>query len=247
MFGFGTRSAKNRSFAQRWKGRLLKLLLTLLFLPWLLVLVMRWINPPVTAFMIETKIGLYAEHAPKTRLHHDWVQYRDIAPAMKLAVISSEDQRFAEHHGFDWEAIYRAHTHNLLSRRVRGASTISQQVAKNLFLWGDRSWLRKAVEAYLTVLIEMFWSKQRILEVYLNIAQFDQRIFGVGAAAKLLMHTTPARLSASQAALLAGVLPSPEKLHADAPSPYLRSRQYQIEHQIEKLGPQYLQQVEHPQ
>jgi monofunctional biosynthetic peptidoglycan transglycosylase len=119
-------------------------------------------------------------------------------------------------------------------------------VAKNLFLWSDRSWLRKAVEAYLTVFIEMFWPKQRILEVYLNIAQFDQRIFGVGDAAKLLLHSTPAKLDASQAALLAGVLPAPQHLHANAPTRFLRSRQYEIEHQMADLGPQYLQSIEHP-
>ena len=130
------------------------------------------------------------------------------------------------------------------SRNLRGASTISQQVAKNLFLWQGRSWLRKGIEAYLTLLIETFWPKQRILEVYLNIAQFDQRIFGVGAAARIICGTTASKLNSSQAALLAAVLPSPVRYHAVAPSPFVRSRQYAILQQMARLGGDYLDSLE---
>jgi monofunctional biosynthetic peptidoglycan transglycosylase len=244
MFRYRSDESRRGNFRKRWARRLRRLLLALLLLPVLLIAGMRWINPPTTAFMIETKIALYLQDAPKKRLRQRWVDYEDISQAMRLAAVAAEDQNFPNHGGFDWKAISRARSLNQRSRNLRGASTISQQVAKNLFLWQGRSWLRKGIEAYLTLLIETFWPKQRILEVYLNIAQFDQRIFGVDAAAKTICGTTASRLNSSQAALLAAVLPSPVRYHAAAPSPFVRSRQYGILGQMARLGPGYLDSIE---
>jgi monofunctional biosynthetic peptidoglycan transglycosylase len=159
-----------------------------------------------------------------------------ISPVMALAVIAAEDQRFPDHWGFDFNAIGRAFKYNNHSERMRGASTISQQVAKNLFLWSGRSYLRKGLEAGLTLGLEALWSKERILEVYLNIAEFGDGIYGVHAASGQFFGKTPDRLSRQEAALLASVLPSPRRLHADHPSPYLLARARWISNHMGKLG-----------
>ena len=143
-------------------------------------------------------------------------------------MIAAEDQNFPAHYGFDLKSINDALADRERGRRVRGASTISQQVAKNLFLWPEQSWLRKGLEAYFTVLIETLWPKQRILEVYLNIAEFGRGVFGVGAAAEVYFHKRAARLNVYDAALLAAVLPSPKRMRVNAPSSYVRSRQQWI-------------------
>src|SRR5262249_11532172 len=144
-----------------------------------------------------------------------------IAPEAPLALIASEDQKFPTHHGFDVQAIQDAMEDADEGERLRGASTITQQTAKNLFLWGGRSFVRKGLEAYFTVLLELEWPKRRILEVYMNIAEFGDGVYGVGAAANRFFRKTPAQLSGSEAALLASVLPNPKKLHAERPSPYV--------------------------
>ncbi len=151
-------------------------------------------------------------------------------------MIASEDQRFAEHFGFDFVQIERALSERDRGESVRGASTITQQTAKNLFLWGGQSWVRKGLEAYFTLLIETCWSKTRILEVYLNIAEFGQGVFGVGAASERYFKQPPARLNRSQSALLAAVLPNPIRLRVAAPSKYVRSRQAWILQQMNALG-----------
>lgn len=196
-------------------------------------------EPSGSAFMRHAQAQLRARHKPDT-IHHVWVDIERIAPAMKLAVIAAEDQRFFEHYGIDWEAVQDAMERNKRSKRLRGASTITQQVAKNLYLWPARSWLRKAVEAWFTVLIETFWSKQRILEVYLNVAQFDDDVFGVEAAARRFFHKPAARLNSYEAALLAAALPSPTRLRIEAPSAYLRHRQLIILAHMRRLGPEAL-------
>jgi monofunctional biosynthetic peptidoglycan transglycosylase len=245
MFGYKARLRRKRSFRRRWGFRLFLFCVFALLIPIPLILGMRWINPPTTAFMMQTKFALYADGKPYG-IKHKWVDYEKISPPMRLAVVAAEDQRFPLHGGFDWKAIMRANRHNGVSKRVKGGSTISQQVAKNLFLWRDRSWFRKGLEAWLTVLVEWMWPKQRILEVYLNIAQFDQRTFGVGAAAPRLLKKPPARLSASEAALLTAVLPAPTQFSAAKPTSYVRSRQYAILRQMARLGPAYLKKIEQP-
>jgi len=167
---------------------------------------------------------------------HRWVDSAQISPHMKVAVIAAEDQKFPEHRGFDVESINDAMEDRERGGRVRGASTISQQVAKNLFLWPGRSWIRKGLEAYFTVLVELLWGKQRILEVYLNVAEFGRGVFGVGAASEVYFGKRAAQLTPAEAALLAAVLPNPKRLRVDAPSRYVRSRQEWIMEQMRGLG-----------
>jgi monofunctional biosynthetic peptidoglycan transglycosylase len=200
------------------------------------VLALRWIDPPTTAFMIGDRIGAWLDDEPNYRLRHNWVDWPNIAAPLKLAVVSSEDQTFATHHGFDFKSINDALDDRESGRRVRGASTISQQVAKNLFLWPGKNWVRKGLEAWFTVLIEALWPKQRILEVHLNVAQFGRHLFGVGAAATTFFHKPASKLTADDAALLAAVLPNPVRLRADKPSRYVRNRQQWIMSQMRQLG-----------
>ncbi len=240
------RIGPRRGLGRRLLRRGLRVLLVLLLLPWLLIGSMRWIDPVYSSFMLATRIERSIEKIPKRNIRYRWVDYGNIAPAMRLAVIAAEDQKFAEHAGFDWQAMRKALRHNGRSARLRGGSTISQQVAKNLFLWRGQSYLRKVIEAYLTFIIELLWPKQRILEVYLNIAQYSPRHFGVSYAAEHFFATTPDKLSRSQAALLAAVLPAPMRYDAGNPSRYVRSRQYWIQRQMQRLGTQYLQRVEQP-
>jgi len=160
---------------------------------------------------------------------------------MRVAVVAAEDQKFPHHWGFDFESIAEAIEDQGPRRRVRGASTITQQVARNLFLWPGRSYIRKGLEAYFTILLELFWPKRRILEVYLNIAEFGDGTHGVYAAAKTSFGKHPSELTPSEAALLAAVLPHPKHLHANTPSPYVEERARWIEEQMEQLGgPTYL-------
>jgi monofunctional biosynthetic peptidoglycan transglycosylase len=155
---------------------------------------------------------------------------------MGVAVIAAEDQNFPDHFGFDWKAIEKAVAHNERSRKKRGASTVSQQTAKNLFLWESRSWVRKGFEVYFTLLLEATWSKRRILEVYLNIVEFGDGVYGVEAASNKYFGKHAKALTQSEAALLAAVLPSPLRLRADAPSSYVRGRQDWILNQMRMLG-----------
>ncbi|MEJ2041349.1 MAG: monofunctional biosynthetic peptidoglycan transglycosylase [Desulfosarcinaceae bacterium] len=209
-------------------------LAALMMLNLLVIVLLRWVDVPFSAFMLWHKLG------GKKVVYH-WVDWNQISPAAPIAVVAAEDQNFPFHHGFDFGAIAEALEENRHRNRPRGASTLSQQVAKNLFLWSGGGWLRKGLEAYLTVVIETCWSKKRILEVYLNIAQFGPQIFGVDAASRTYFGIPPARLSSSQAALLAAALPSPDHYHLDPPSPYVRLRAHQIEQQVRLLGgPSYL-------
>ncbi len=167
---------------------------------------------------------------------YQWTDWEAIAPHAALAVIASEDQKFPDHHGFDVEAIQMAIDDARDGGRLRGASTISQQTAKNLFLWPGRSLFRKGLEAYLTILIELCWNKQRIVEVYLNVAEFGDGLFGITAASERFFGKAPAELTADDAALLAAVLPSPGRLRADDPSPYVQERQAWIRRHMRQLG-----------
>jgi monofunctional glycosyltransferase len=201
----------------------------------LLVLLFRFISPPVSALMIERRIDSWSadgRYSPR----YKWVRFEQIAPVMAVAVIAAEDQNFLQHHGFDWHAIEKAIDYNQSSERTRGASTITQQTAKNLFLWSGRDWTRKGLEAYFTVAIETCWSKRRILETYLNIVEFGDGIYGVEAAAQTFFGKPAARLSADEAALLAAVLPNPRRFKVSAPSDYIRERQQWILGQMNQLG-----------
>lgn len=192
---------------------------------------------PFSAVMVERQISAWLTGDFGYLVHADWVDMDDISPYMGLAVIAAEDQKFPGHHGFDMAAIEKALSHNQRHEtRIRGASTLSQQTAKNLFLWDGRSWLRKGLEAGLTAGIETVWSKKRILTVYLNIAEFGTGIFGVEAAAQHYFHKSASKLTRSEAALLAAVLPNPIRFHANAPDGYVRSRQAWIMRQMQQLG-----------
>ncbi len=223
-----------------WFGRIARAILGLVLL-WsvlsaLSVLLFRWINPPYSAFMAETQLAAWARRDSAYVFRHSWVDLNRISPNLPLAVVASEDQKFPEHWGFDVAAIEKAYALNQHSHQVRGASTISQQVAKNLFLWSGRSYFRKALEAYFTVLIEGLWPKRRILEIYLNIAEFGYGTYGAEAAAQRFFHKNAARLTRGDAALLAAVLPSPERFSAAAPSHYVQQRRDWILRQMQSLG-----------
>jgi monofunctional glycosyltransferase len=223
-----------------WVGRIARAVLSIVLLLGLLsvgsVAVFRWINPPYSAFMAEAQIAAWASRDSSYVFRYSWVDLSRISPNLPLAVVASEDQKFPEHWGFDVESIEKAYALNQHSHRVRGASTISQQVAKNLFLWSGRSYFRKGLEAYFTVLIEGCWPKRRILEIYLNIAEFGHGTYGAEAAAQRFFRKSAARLSRGDAAVLAAVLPNPVRLSAAAPSRYVQQRRDWILGQMQALG-----------
>ena len=200
-----------------------------------LVLIFRWVPPPGTALMVERKVESWFDGQP-IDLQRSWRPWDEISNDLKVAVIAGEDQKFAEHWGFDFSAIRAAFVHNEKGGTVRGASTLSQQVSKNLFLWSGRSWLRKGLEAWFTGLIEVLWPKQRILEVYLNSAEWDDGVFGAEAAAQHHFGVSAARLSRQQASQLAAVLPNPRNWSAGRPSAYVSTRAAWIRQQMRQLG-----------
>jgi monofunctional glycosyltransferase len=200
----------------------------------LLILLLRWVPVPTSAFMLSQRID-------GGRPEYRWVAWSEISAQMPIAVVAAEDQRFAYHWGLDLDAIADAMAANQQRSRPRGGSTITQQVAKNLFLWPGRNWIRKGLEAALTIAIELCWPKRRILEVYLNIAQFGPHTFGVAAASQRYFRVPPSLLNDEQAALLAAILPSPKRYVVSPPSPYVRQRAADIREQVALLGgPVYL-------
>jgi monofunctional biosynthetic peptidoglycan transglycosylase len=236
-----------RPFVARLLRTLMLLAISWLALSWLVVLVLRFVPPLTSAVMMERQLGALIHGEKDFRLQHRWVPWSQVSPYVPLAMVAGEDQKFPYHHGFDFDSIQTAVDAADEGRRLRGASTISQQTAKNLFLWNGRSFIRKGLEAYFTVLIELTWPKQRILEVYMNIAELGDGIYGVGAASDAYFHMAPSRLGAAQAARLAAVLPSPRRFHADRPTPYVQSRANWIQQQMGQLGgPGYLQSRQAP-
>ncbi len=215
--------------------RLTKLLLLLATLSILLVLVLRWVPPPFTALMIERKLESW-HSGEYIDLQRSWRPRTELPDDLKMAVIAAEDQKFAEHWGFDIAAIRAALNHNERGGSLRGASTLSQQVAKNLFLWSGRSWARKGLEAWFTGWIELLWPKQRILEVYLNSVEWGNGIFGAEAAAQYHFGVAAPYLSARQASQLAAVLPNPRAWSAGQPSAYVNNRAAWIRQQMRQLG-----------
>jgi monofunctional biosynthetic peptidoglycan transglycosylase len=205
---------------------------------WLLgIVVFAFLPVPFSAVMVERQVGAWLSGDFGYVAHSDWVSMDDISPQMALAVMAAEDQKFPEHWGFDVAAIEKALSHNeRRPTRIRGASTLSQQTAKNLFLWDGRSWLRKGLEAGLTSGIELVWTKRRILTVYLNIVELGDGVFGVEEASQRYFNKPAKRLTASEAALLAAVLPNPHRFKANAPSGYVVQRQQWIMRQMRQLG-----------
>lgn len=200
----------------------------------------RFVPPVASAFMVERYCkGLFVPQC-RTTIQYHWVSWKEISPHMTLAAVAAEDQKFPKHFGFDFESIAEALEDGEGGSRLRGASTISQQVAKNLFLWKGRSFIRKGLEAYFTVLIEFLWPKYRILEVYLNIAEFGDGIYGVEAAAERFFGKPSSKLTKRESAMLAAVLPNPKRFKVTAPSAYVMLRTRKIEQQMRNLGQSYL-------
>ena len=187
------------------------------------VILFRWLPVFVTPLMLIRCVEQKMD-GKELKLNKTWKPLSEISPDLQLAVVCSEDQNFLKHNGFDYGAIKKAYEKNKKSKKKRGASTISQQVAKNVFLWDGRNWLRKGFEVYFTFLIETFWSKERIMEVYLNVIEMGDGIYGAEAAAQEYFHTSAMKMSKRQAATIAVILPSPLKYNAKNPSPFLQAR-----------------------
>jgi len=192
------------------------------------VLPFRWYDPPYSSMMLQDDSG-------RVPVLHEWSAWSDIADSATLAVVAAEDQKFADHFGFDLQSLKKAIESYEDGGSLRGASTITQQVAKNMYLWPGRSFVRKGLEAWFTLLIELCWSKQRIVEIYLNVAELGPGIYGVPAASRYYFGRTAAEISDAQAALLAAVLPNPARLQVDNPSAYVRERQRWIQSQMRRL------------
>ena len=196
----------------------------------LLTLAYRWINPPITPLMLIR--SLEGEAREK-----EWKPLDEISTAMPRAAVASEDNRFLGHDGFDFRAIQRAVDHNKIHSKKIGASTISQQTAKNVFLWPGHSWVRKGFEVYFTFLIEKLWGKERIMEVYLNVIEMGHGIYGVEAAAQHYFHCSAKKLDARQASLITACYPNPRRWNPAAPTPYIRRRAAHIQSMMPKMGP----------
>lgn len=207
----------------------------LLLLSVLLVLSLRWINPITTTLIVERKIESWRTGQP-IHILRQWRGRYQIADDLKLAVMASEDQNFPFHHGFDMEAIEKALKHNAEGGKLRGASTISQQVAKNIFLWSGRSWFRKGLEVWFTAWIEVLWTKERILEIYLNSVEWGNGIFGAEAAAQYYFHVSARDITKQQASLMAAVLPNPRIWNPAQPISYIKKRSLWIQKQMSNLG-----------
>jgi len=234
-------AAKNRKAAPKsLLGRVLRVAAWILPAIVAIIFILRFVPPPTSAFMLVRHVERLTGSAPGPAVMYRWTSMQNIPAHMALAVVAAEDQNFPHHFGFDVDAIARAMKHNEKGQTIRGASTISQQVTKNLFLWSGRSYVRKGLEAGLTVLIELMWPKKRILEVYLNIAEFGDGTYGVQAAARRFFNKAPDQLTPREAALLAAVLPSPRRSSATHPSAYVRQRAEWIQTQMRQLGTDHI-------
>jgi monofunctional biosynthetic peptidoglycan transglycosylase len=225
---------KKTWISSRWRRRARRAVVVLLLLlagPALPIAALRVVEPLCSALMAQRWLEAYAA-GRSFRIRNEWVPLARISPSLRAAVVASEDQRFYQHGGFDWKSMHDAVSAWRGGRKLRGASTISQQVAKNLFLWPGRSLVRKGLEAWLTLWIEWLWPKQRILEVYLNVVELGDGVFGVEAASRRYFGRSAASLSRSEAALLAAVLPSPRRSNPTNPSRFVRERQQWILRQI---------------
>jgi len=218
-----------KSLLISWWRKLKKILLILFLFQFVYIIALKWINPPVTFTQLSDLVSGYG-------LKRDYVDFADMSPSIRLAVMASEDQLFPDHNGFDIKSIKKAMSDNQKkNKRIRGASTISQQVAKNVFLWQGRSWFRKGLEVYFTFMIELFWSKQRILEMYLNVAEMGKGIYGVEAAARNYFKKPASKLTRTEAARIAACLPNPKKYKVEPATPYVARRASWILRQMSNL------------
>ena len=221
----------NLPFLKPFLKKLKKLVLILLIAQLVYIVLLKWVNPPIT-------ITQFTNWMEGNGLKRDYISYKEMSPNIKLAVMASEDQLFPDHNGFDVESIKKAWSEKSKKRkRVRGASTISQQVAKNVFLWQGRSWVRKGLEVYFTFMIELIWGKKRILEVYLNVAEMGKGIFGVEAASRNYFKKPAKKLTRAEAAMIAACLPNPKKFRVQPPSNYISRRYPQIMVQMNNIEP----------
>ena len=225
-------AVRNRKILKKLRGWFLYLLFSLLLLSILPIVLLRWVDPITSSFMLQHQWAGSTNQA----LDYQWRDWNQLSSQLKIAVVASEDQSFPEHYGFDFKSIINALKQRQQGLSSRGASTISQQVAKNLLLWPGQSWVRKGLEAWLTLVLETVCSKQRILEIYLNIAQWGINQFGAQAASQYYFAKNAIQLNRFEAALLAAVLPNPVRFSVDSPSQYIRDRQRWILRQIKALG-----------
>ena len=202
-----------------------------------LTLVYRFVPVPVTPLMVIRLVEQMFDSEKKVRLSKDWVPMSEISKNAPQAVYASEDQKFLDHNGFDFEAMQKAWEGNKKGKRIKGASTITQQTVKNVFLWPDRSYIRKGLEAYFTVLVEVLWPKERIMEVYLNVIEMGPGIYGIEAAAQNYYNKPAIKLNRSEAAMIAAVLPNPNRWNPKKPTPYILGRQAWILRQMNNLAP----------
>jgi monofunctional biosynthetic peptidoglycan transglycosylase len=219
---------KTKGLVPRLWRKIKRILLILFIAQFVYIILLKWVDPPFTL----TQLGsLVTGHG----LKRDYVSRNKISSNARLAVIASEDQLFPDHNGFDFKSIEKAMKHNQKSKSLRGASTISQQVAKNVFLWQGRSWIRKGLEAYFTFMIELIWRKKRILQVYMNVAEMGDGVFGIEAASQKYFSKPALNLSRQEAAMIAACLPNPVKYKVKPPSSYVLYRSAWIMHQMNNL------------
>lgn len=217
-------------FPKLWRW-IKKIFIILFIAQFVYIILLKWINPPITITQFVSWISGYG-------LKRDYVADKSISYSAKLAVIASEDQLFADHSGFDWKSIKKAMKYNEKKPgRVRGASTISQQVAKNVFLWQGRSWIRKGLETYFTFMIELIWGKKRVLEMYLNVSEMGEGVFGIERAANIYFNKSASKLSRQEAALIAACLPNPKRYKVKPASTYVSARSRMIMRQMNFLSP----------
>ncbi|MDF2156537.1 monofunctional biosynthetic peptidoglycan transglycosylase [Algoriphagus sp. CAU 1675] len=220
-----------------WIWRLIKKFLLWFFLISVgSVILYRFLPVPFTPLMGIRFFEQLRDESKEVRLKKDWVSMEEISKSAPLAVVAAEDQKFLDHHGFDFEAMEKAWEGNKKGKRIKGASTITQQTVKNVFLWPERSYLRKGLEAYFTVLVELIWSKERILEVYLNVIEMGDGIYGIEAAAQEFYKKPASKLNQREAAMIAAVLPNPKRWNPTRPTPYIIGRQAWILKQMNNLG-----------
>ena len=219
---------KTKGLVPRVWRKLKRILLILFIAQFVYIILLRWINPPITMTQL---VSWVTGHG----LKRDYVSRDEMSPNAKLAIIAAEDQLFPDHNGFDFKSIEKAMKHNQKSKSMRGASTISQQVAKNVFLWQGRSWIRKGFEVYFTFMIELVWNKKRILQMYMNVAQMGDGVYGIEAAAQKYFKKPASSLSRQEAAMIAACLPNPVKYTVKPLSAYVRYRSGWIQRQMNNL------------
>lgn len=231
--------AQDATRGRRWLRRMLWLAVLVIVFPIVQVAALRFIDPPFSSFMAIRQFEAWGSGDFKFRIAYDWRDMGKMSPNVPVALVAAEDQLFAEHSGFDMAAIQQARAKNQKGKRIRGGSTISQQTAKNLFLWsgsGWTRWLRKGLETYYTFWMELIWPKERILEVYANVAEFGDGVYGAQAAARTFYRKDASRVSAAEAARMAAVLPNPKRYSVAKPGPYVQRRANAIQRQMGNIG-----------